>query len=264
MDNEAYSSALKNALLEIRNVCPEVQSSFLFDKEVALVTADPETPDATLDGVSASLEGVLEKADAIGGLESLVIEGTKGNVHVSRADDLYLAMIASQKVDMKYLETVARVLIPTVIKLLDNLNPASLRHTFPSPSSLELGADKEHESEIEETQEEEVEGPKRQEELEFELPSNQLIVESFGGLLVRNDTVQMSRDIVSQWEELLDGEEIEFVEVESFNGKASQCKVKIVDNSKLENKAVIRIPEKLCKTLDIKKGELVRVKPVIS
>ena len=97
-----------------------------------------------------------------------------------------------------------------------------------------------------------------------ELPSNQLIVESFGGLLVRSDTVQISDEIMSQWEELLDGKDIEIVEVESFNGKTSQCKVKALDDSKLENKAVIRIPEKLCQTLDIKKGELVRVKPVIS
>ena len=82
--------------------------------------------------------------------------------------------------------------------------------------------------------------------------------------MVRNDTVQISEDIMSQWEELLDGKEINLVEVESFNGKTSQCKVKTLDYSKLENRAVIRIPDKLCHTLDVKKGELVRIKPVIN
>jgi hypothetical protein len=205
----------------------------------------------------------LEKADTIGGLNSLVVEGSKGNVHISCVNDMYLTMIASKNADVKYLETVTRVLIPTVIKLLDNLGPTPLRHKTPSPSFLKPEVEKELREEVDEEKEEEIEGIK-EEEPEFELPSNQLIVESFGGLLVRNDTVQISEDIVSQWEELLDGKEIELVEVESFNGKTSQCKVKTVDDSKLENKAVIRIPEKLCETLDIRKGELVRVKPVIS
>jgi len=267
MNTEAYAFALKNALTEIRNVCPDVQSSFLFDKEATLVAGDAKTPEATFERVTASLEGIFEKADTIGGLNSLVIEGSKGNVHISCVNDMYLTMIASKNADMKYLETVARVLIPTVIRLLDNLGPTPLRHTAPSPTFLKSGVERELGGEIddeeEEEREEEIKGIKR-EESESELPSNQLIVESFGGLLVRNDTVQISEEIVSQWEELLDGKEIEFVEVESFNGKTSQCKVKIVDDSKFENKAVIRIPEKLCQTLDIRKGELVRVKPVIS
>jgi len=264
MDNEAYAFALKNALTEIRNVCPDVQSSFLFDKEATLVAGDAETPETTSEKVIASLEGILGKADTIGGLNSLVIEGSKGNVHISCVNDMYLTMIASKNADMKYLETVARVLIPTVIKLLDNLGPAPLRHTAPAPTFLKPKIEKELVEEIDEEEEEGAKEIKKEEEPEFELPSNQLIVESFGGLLVRNDTVQISEEIVSQWEELLDGKEIEFVEVESFNGKTSQCKVKIVDDSKLENKAVIRIPEKLCETLDVRKGELVRVKPVIS
>jgi hypothetical protein len=54
------------------------------------------------------------------------------------------------------------------------------------------------------------------------------------------------------------------VEVEAFNGKSSECKVKTVDSTKLENKAIIKIPEKLCQELDIDKGELVRVKPVLN
>ena len=61
----------------------------------------------------------------------------------------------------------------------------------------------------------------------------------------------------------MDNKDINLVEIESFNGKTSQCKVKTLDGSKLENQAIIRIPDKLCQTLHIKKGELVRVKPVV-
>jgi len=260
MSNEAYAFALKNALTEIRNVCPDVQTCFLFDKEASLVAGDAETPEATLERVVSSLEGIFEKVDTIGGLNSLVVEGSKGNVHISCVDDMYLTMVASKKADMKYIETVARVLIPTVIKLLDNLGSTPLRPLPPSRTSLKPEIKEELQEEIEEEENKEAE---EEPVPELDLPSNQLIVESFGGLLVRNDTVQISEDIMSQWEELLDGKEINLVEVESFNGKTSECKVKTLDDSKLGNKAVIRIPEKLCQTLDVKKGELVRIKPVI-
>lgn len=275
MSKEAYAFALRNALNEIRNICPDVQTSFLFDKEATLVAGDSEAPEATLEKVVGSLEGMLEKADTIGGLNSLVIEGSKGNVHISCVNDMYLTMVSSKNADMRYLETVARVLIPTVIKLLDNLSPTPLKqhsstHTLLKPESREeprreiekeeLLEEIDEEDDIEEGQKTDGEKPR----LETELPSNQLIVESFGGLLVRSDTVQISEDIMSQWEDHLEGKKIDLVEIESFNGKTSQCKVKTIDDSKLENKAVIRIPEKLCQTLDIKKGELVRVKPVIN
>ncbi|MCW3985767.1 MAG: hypothetical protein NWE91_05095 [Candidatus Bathyarchaeota archaeon] len=267
MSNEAYAFALKNALTEIRNVCPDVQTCFLFDKEATVIAGDAETPEATLERVVSSLEGILEKVDTIGGLNSLVVECSKGNVHISCINDMYLTMVASKKADMKYLETVARVLIPTVIKLLDSLGPTPLKHFSPSRTLLKQGMEedlREEEKLREEIEEEESKEAEEEPIPELELPSNQLIVESFGGLLVRNDTVQISEDIMSQWEELLDGKEINLVEVESFNGKTSQCKVKTLDYSKLENRAVIRIPEKLCHTLDVKKGELVRIKPVIN
>jgi predicted regulator of Ras-like GTPase activity (Roadblock/LC7/MglB family) len=263
MSNETYAFALKNALTEIRNVCPDVQTTFLFNKEASVVAGDADTPEATTERIVKSLEGILEKADTIGGLNSLVIEGSKGTVHISRVNDMYLTMIASKHADMKYLETVARVLIPTVIKLLDSLGPTPLRQLPPSPTLLEPEEEKELQKEIDEEEEESKEV--EEEPLpELELPSNQLIVESFGGLLVRSDTVYISEDVMSQWGNLLDGKEIDLVEVESFNGKTKQCKVKTLNDSKLENKAVIRIPEKVCQTLDIKKGELVRVKPLIA
>ncbi len=259
MSKETYAFALGNALAEIRNVCSDVQTSFIFDKEATLVAGDNETSEATLDRVVGSLEGILEKGDTIGGLNSLVIEGSKGNVHISCVNDMYLTMISSKNADMKYLETVARVLIPTVIKLLDNIGPAPLKQHSPSHALPEPEEEEELREESEEKEESEVD-----ETEEPELPSNQLIVESFGGLLVRSDTVQISEEIMSQWQDLLNGKDIDLVQVESFNGKTSECKVKTLDDSKLENKAIIRIPEKLCQTLDIKKGELVRVKPVIS
>ncbi len=278
MSDDTLAFALNNALTEIRNVCPEVQSSFVIDKDATVVAADAETSEAKTEKVAKSLQGILEKADTIGGLDSIMVEGSKGNVHIIRVENMYLTTVASKKAEVKYVETVARVLIPTVLKLLDNLASTPLtrlstkKPASPSPLWKPEPEDEEEESAEEINEEEsaeeinEEESAKVEEEIvpELELPSNQLIVESFSGLLVRGDTVQISEDIVSQWEEHLDGKEVNLVEIEAFNGQAKQCKVKTLNGSKLENKAVIRIPEKVCDSLDIRKGELVRVKPIVT
>ncbi len=43
----------------------------------------------------------------------------------------------------------------------------------------------------------------------------------------------------------------------------AECKVKTISDSKLEGRGLIRIPDKTCDMLEVKKGELVRVKPII-
>jgi predicted regulator of Ras-like GTPase activity (Roadblock/LC7/MglB family) len=265
LTKEIYEIALKNALTEIGNVCPDIQASFLFDKEANVVTADAETPEERIDKVASSLETILDKAESIGGLNSLIIEGSNGNVHLSSVNDLYLTMVATKNADMKYIETISRVLIPTVMKILDNLGPTPLRKLPPSPILFEPDKKEEKEEEEIETKpfEEEKETVEDEPLPNFDLPSNQLIVDSFGGLLVRSDTVQISEEILSQWEEQMDSKKISHVTIEAFNGQSTECKVKAQDESKLENKATIRIPEKVCESLGINKGELVRVKPVV-
>ena len=263
MTEKIYEIAMRNALTEIGNVCPDIQSSFLFNKEANVVAGDAETSEKSIEKVANSLEAILDKADSIGGLNSLIIEGSNGNVHLSSVNDLYLTMITSKTADMKYVETVARVLIPTVMKLLDNISPTPISNLPPSPILFEPDKKEEQEEETKPIEEEQ-EAFKDEPLSEFDLPSNQLIVDSFGGLLVRSDTVQISEEIISQWEEQIGGKKVSHVAVEAFNGQSTECKVKALDGSKLENKATIRIPEKICENLDIKKGELVRVKPVIN
>ncbi|MCK4313319.1 hypothetical protein KAW04_01005, partial [Candidatus Bathyarchaeota archaeon] len=56
---------------------------------------------------------------------------------------------------------------------------------------------------------------------------------------------------------------IEEVEVETFDGKTSRCKVKPIKDSKYEGKGIIRMPEKIQLNLEIEKGELIRVKPAV-
>jgi len=274
MDDEVYSFALKNALNEIRNLCPDITNTFMFREEGEIIAGDENTPEKAMVHVIDAFDGILEKAEAIGGVEGVTVEGSNGRVNVSRANDIYLVTVTSRKADMNYVNTVTRVLIPTVLKLLEKICPTLLKDKSPlaeaerkpeTPRVKELKrsvAELTEETAMEEPREA-VEPEVKRKPLFPEAPTNQLIVENLGGLLVPSDTVRIDGEILSQWEELCEGKEIKEVEVETFDGKSTRCKVKPIKGSKFNGKGVIQMPDKIQLALEIKKGELVRAKPVV-
>jgi predicted regulator of Ras-like GTPase activity (Roadblock/LC7/MglB family) len=274
MDDEVYSFALKNTLNEILNVCPDVTNAFMFREDGEIVAGDESTPEKTMVRVVDAFDGILERAEAIGGVEVITIEGNNGRVNVSNVNDLYLVTITSRKADVNYVNTLTHVLIPTVLKLLEKIHPTSPQSNSPPPETSEpkIPLVEKFEEPLKELDEETIiEEPKetikpeeiKSEPLLPEPPVNQLIVENLGGLLVPSDTVRIDSQIISQWEELYEGRKFEEVEIGTFDGKTTQCKVKPIKGSKYEGKGIIQIPEKIQLDLEIKKGELVRVKPVV-
>jgi len=276
MDNEVYTFALKNALNEIRNVCPGITNTFMFREDGEIIVGDENTSQKTMVHVVNAFDGIFEKADAIGGVECITIEGSNGKVNVSWLNDLYFVTVTSRKADMNYVNTVTRVLIPTVLRLLEKICPTPLKSNSPlteTKHQLKIPMDEEFEKPelmeepVEETVMEEpketVEAETKHEPLLSEPPVNQLIVENLGGLLVPSDTVRIDSEILSQWEELYEGRKIEEVEIGTFDGKTMRCKVKTIKDSKFEGKGMIQVPEKVQLALEIKKGELVRAKPII-
>jgi len=287
MNEEAYNVALKSALTEIKNVCPDMGRSFILMNNGTLIAGDEQNADPSVERAMSSLQDLAEKAASIGGLNDFLIEAEDGKVYVSRINNMYFITALSKKTDLTYLRTVTGVILPTIIKVLDSISleatpPTPLRPAprFPStPLKSTPHKPLTEEEAVEETVEEaveEVEAPtpleaqETEEEVEPEspkpitnLPSQQLIVDKFGGLMVRSDTVQIDSEVLQRWGSLLDVKEIREIDVETFNGKTARCKAKVISDQKLEGRGLIRIPEKTCDTLEVKRGELVRVKPVV-
>ena len=220
MDKNLYAVALNNTLNEIRNVCPDVSCSFIFTKDGLIVAADEQAAEETIEKAMRSFQSIDEKADAIGGLNTLLINGKNGKVIISNVNDMYLATAASEKADLAYLQSVTRIIVPTILKLLEGIAPTPLKF----------------------------------------VPSQQLIVDTLSGFLVGN-TVEIDPQVLKQWSEILNGKKVDEVEIEAFGGKTTHCKAKAIGEPKLKGKGIIRIPEKACRSLQVKKGELVRVKP---
>lgn len=220
MNKDPYAVALKNALTEIKKICPDVSRSFIFTKDGVIVAGDSETDEKTMEKMIRSFQSVAEKADTIGSLKAVYVNGKKGKVILSSVNDMYLALATSKNADTTYLHSVTRVLIPTVLKLLETITPTPLQFA----------------------------------------PSKQLVVDTLSGFFV-GDSVQIDTELLEEWDKLLNQRSVNHVEIEAFGGKSTQCKVKEINDTKLKGKGIIRIPERVCKTLEVKKGELVKVKP---
>jgi hypothetical protein len=223
-----------------------------------------------------SFDTIFEKAESIGGVEGITIEGSKGRLNIARLHDTYLVTVTSEKADVKSINTVTRVMIPTILKLLEKICSTPLQSNSPPfGKTPKVSRNNEVEEPIEEPTEEAImEEPEEPSKPEMKLeakpetpiqepPVNQLIVENLGGLLVPSDTVRIDNEILTQWASLYEDSKIEEVEIGTFDGKTTRCKVKPIKDSKYEGKGIIQMPEKVQLALEIKKGELVRARPII-
>jgi len=90
-------------------------------------------------------------------------------------------------------------------------------------------------------------------------PSKELVVETLSGFFV-GKTVQIDEETLM---ELNLREFYDRVQVETPNGKEAMLTVKRINDTKRRGKSLIRIPKKLCRTLKVKKGDMVKVKPAL-
>ncbi|HUW47281.1 MAG TPA: hypothetical protein VMW36_00870 [Patescibacteria group bacterium] len=269
MDSEVYAFALKNTLDEMQKACPEIKNAFVLDQNHTIIAKDENTTEETLSQAVEVLNEMFGKADAIGGVDDLTIKGINGRMNVSRMDEIFLVTVTSRKANLNYVNTVTHVLVPTVLKLIEKLNPGPLKNnliepeqkleTEPENSTVEQAAEPIQE------EEEQAETPHEEsmEKIVAEPPANQFLVEELKGLLSPSDTVRIDNSVIEKWNELYEDKTIEEADVETFGGKSVRCKVKPIKNAKLEGQGKVQIPGKMQLVLDIKKGELVRVKPVV-
>jgi len=294
MNEQVYSVAFKSALTEIRRICPDINESFILMDNGNMVTLEEQNIGPNIMRALRSLQNLTENAESTCGLDDLLIDGEDGEVYVSRVNGMFFITALTKKADVTHLRTITKIVLPTLVKVLDSVS----LETAPPPAPLdqpplfqttrlestpaivpELIVEEENIEEtaaIEKIEEaptqdfQEIYEAKTEEEMEPEdfqqesdLPCQQLIVDMFGGFLVRLDTVQIDSDILDRWSSKLDLKKISEVDVVTFDGKVARCKVKVIRDKKLEARGIIRIPEKLCDKLKLKKGELVKVKPVL-
>jgi len=298
MSNQVYALALDNTLREIKNVCPDVTSIFVFEENSKTIAKDDDTPQETINKTVEAFQAIKSKAETSGGLEAVTIQGSEGRVNIASINNFYLATVTSRETDEKFVNSLTRILIPTVVKLVDQIQPAIIRNDEPTMAAeLELV-----EESIQEPMQEPVEYAYQEETVEDseqpeeemqaveetvaeeliesvheaqdenveenglvlpEPPVTQVIVESLGRLQFKSDTVRIDNSIIGQWKDLYGDRIIEEVELDALNGKTIRCKFSPVKDSKYQGKGVIQIPDKIQVAMETSRGKLVMVKPVV-
>ena len=269
--NEAYMLALKDTLDSMTNSFSNIRNAVIFNENGDVIATDNNTSEDTAVRTVDALDEILDKTDLLDSLENIVLEGTEGWLKVSRFDDLYLVTTFSTRANLGQASALADVLVPTVLKVLRRVNLVSVKENL---EELEMEHEEPSTHDAKEEQTEPSEKTKSEEHSEDaaeattkpivpEPQVNQFIVENLRGLFSPSNTVRVDNDLLLKWKETYDDREVEEVEVATFGGKTVRCKVKPIKEAKFEGKGLIQVHEKTLSTLGIKKGELVRVKPII-
>jgi hypothetical protein len=238
MNRDPYAIALNNAIAEINKAYPDIKNSFIFTKNGTTLTGDQETDQQTINNIQEAFENLKEKAKTIGNLESFTITTKTAKLTLSNIKDMHLLLATTKNADKNHIYSITKVIIPTILKTMEALAP-----TQPQPQIT---------------------------------PPKQLIVDTLTGFFA-GDSVQIDTETLTDWTKnnndprtrvkaAITGEAnipeiVEQVRIETFGGNSTLCKVKEINDQDMKGKNMIRIPEKLCKTLEISKGDLVKVEP---
>ncbi len=349
---------------EIHKITPEITGSFIFKDNGKILAKDEFTTEQSAKKLITAFNDIERKSQTIGGLETLTIFGNHNQIYVSGVKDLYLATICTRKADKKTIELLTRVLVPSVVKLADQLacnftpepatpvipepiiTPTEPAAPLPEPTATptepvattiepttptvpftiltENNGNENSEnpnSELEETQatntdaadpEDNLEanqepistvetvnpeptifkadedasaildirlGPldqSRSRESQFEnieenvkgaqeIPlENQLIVEKLGGLRPRSDTIRIDKELIANWKAIYPNKKIEKISIQSSSKKSASCKFEPIKDAHYHGKGLIQMPEKIQRSINVARGGLVSIKPVIS
>jgi predicted regulator of Ras-like GTPase activity (Roadblock/LC7/MglB family) len=236
MNRDPYAIALNNAIAEINRAYPDIKNSFIFTKNGTVLTGDQEIDQKTINNIEESLENLKEKTKTIGNLKSFTITTKNGKLTLSNIKDMHLLLATSKNADKNHIHSITHVIIPTILKTMETLTSTQPQIT----------------------------------------PPKELIVDTLTGFFDR-DSVQIDPAILLDWNKnkndpharvkaTLTGEQttpenIDQVKIETSGGKSTLFKVKEITEQNMKGKNMIRIPEKLCKTLEINKGDMVKVEP---
>ena len=283
MTIEPPSFIINSALGEIKSICPDISHIFIFKENSEIPAADESTEEKTKGNTVDVFTNLRSRSEFLGGLEYLKFKCNDRRVIISQMGSYYLTNVASNEVDEKYVNALTNVLIPTMLRLVDE-SPLVFSGGD-SYSENALFREQKGSVRCEETKKDSVQNT-RCDFLIPQPPVNQLMVEDFHGfkgfldssngfrslrgssngfrgLLGYSETVYIDGATVTSWKDLLGERKINEVIVKTFNGKVARCCFKPTKGSEYYRKGVIQLPESVQEALLVKKGDLVTVQPVI-
>ena len=258
---EAYFNALQKIIDEFKTISPETTNALIFKNNGQTIANTKATTEDQTKKLILNFGSIAQQAETIGGIESLTIQAADSQLNITAMNNFYLATVSSRVANQEIVKSLTQVVVPTVVKLVDQIASSPTENQLPQTVPLEETSSEDLVLPVKE--EPNIEPiPETQppfEPLPPQTPTNQFMVEKIGGLFVPVDTVRIDSEVIAKWSDLYVGKQITMVNIEALDGKKTTCKFKAKSNAK----GKIQIPDKILQTLQTEKGKLVMVKPVI-
>ena len=215
----------------------------------------------------AAFNDIADLSENIGGIETLTIQGADSQLSITSMNNRYLVNVSSRAADEKIVKTLTSIIVPTVVKLVDQISTLS-GNELPQAKNPEAKPIVETVPPDEQTTRTEpipdMSASFSSEPMLPEPPVNQFMIEKIGGLLVPCDIVRVDSEVIAKWHDIYGDKEITQVHIETLEGKAIICGFKPIKETSHNGKGIIQFPEKVMQALQTSKGKLVIVKPEIT
>jgi len=261
---EDSSITLQTVIEEFKNISPELSKAFIFKRDGEIIASiEDNVVNDQAKKVAASFDEIAKQSEVIGGVEMLSIQGVNSQLKITSTNNRYLATVASRAADEKMVKALAYVIVPTVIKLLDQIDSGGKPADQVQAAVKETGTPTQSPEEPNQVSFPSIPAASSEQVIP-KPPVNQFMVEKIGGLLVASDVVRINTELVHKWSELYGDREITQVNVETLEGKSVVCKFKPMKEADGSVRGIIQIPERILQTLGTGEGKLVMVKPFVS
>lgn len=127
---------LQTVVDEYSNLSPQTTNVFFFRKDGETIAANQTTTEDQTKQAIANFSDFAAKTNLLGSLESLTINGVSEQLIISKIDDLHLATISSKKANPKVLSSLNHVLIPTIVRLINQQNFDECKEVPPTLQTL--------------------------------------------------------------------------------------------------------------------------------
>jgi hypothetical protein len=121
----SYNSAFQTMVDELQKLNPDIKRAIIFKYHGTILAKDKDTTEQSANKFIQMFNEIEDKTQKIGGLQSLTVFGTKREISVSNVNGMYLTTIYTKQADKRTIELLTKVLVPTVVKFLDQLAPSS-------------------------------------------------------------------------------------------------------------------------------------------
>jgi hypothetical protein len=265
---QAADNEVQTILDQFKDICPEITRCSLFKENGYALASSQEATNEDGQKVVASFTSIAGYTEILSGMATLTVQGPDRQLCIRSTNNHYLATVSTRAANEKVVRSLTDVVVPTVLALMNRtaLDPAC-RDISPIAESEPIAnivapEIVEAATAIEQSVSEDPAEYSDESSL-LNVTAKQFMVEKIGGLMVASDVVRLDGEVIDEWHSLYDKKQIREVQIQTLEGKTTCVKFKIIKENNGNSKGIIQIPDKILQALQINKGNLVIVKPVI-